>query len=95
MTRNHKTIAAAITALFLMPSVAFAQAMPWETPLQRVLQSVQGPTLRIIIILSIVLAGLAFMVGEAGAFWRRIMAVIVGGAVAAGAATFAPTFFGF
>jgi type IV secretory pathway VirB2 component (pilin) len=73
---------------------AYAQAMPWETPLQKLLQSLSGPTARAIIVGAIVIAGLALCIGEAGSFFRKAMAAVFGGAVAIGAASWAPTLFG-
>lgn len=73
---------------------AFAQAMPWENPLQQLLASLQGPTAQTIIVGAIIIAGLALCVGEAGSFFRRAMSAVFGGAVAIGAATWAPTLFG-
>lgn len=78
----------------ITPIKAFAQTMPWENPLRQLLNSLQGPTAQIIIIMAIVIAGLAFCVGEAGSFFRRCAAAIFGGAIAIGASTWAPTLFG-
>jgi type IV secretion system protein VirB2 len=75
-------------------SDAHAQAMPWESPLKKMLASLQGPTAQAIIIGAIVIAGLALCVGEAGSFFRRAMAAVFGGAVAIGASTWAPVLFG-
>ncbi len=77
--------------LILLPSVARAAAaggtdMPWTGPLQQLLDNLSGPTAR-------VLAGLGFVIG--GAIWafsrseegaRRFGQVIVGAAIAIGAA---------
>jgi type IV secretion system protein VirB2 len=73
---------------------AYAQTMPWETPLQNILRSLSGPTARAIIVGAIVIAGLALCIGEAGSFFRKAMAAVFGGAVAIGAASWAPTLFG-
>ena len=81
-------------AMAVQPLTAFAQTMPWESPLQQLLESLQGPTARTIIIGAIIIAGLALCVGEAGSFFRRAMAAVFGGAVAVGASAWAPTLFG-
>jgi len=83
-----------LTAALIVPSNAFAQVMPWESPLRQLLNSLQGPTAQIIIIMAIVIAGLAFCVGEAGSFFRRCSAAVFGGAIAIGASSWAPTLFG-
>lgn len=78
----------------LLPSLAYAQAMPWESPLQQLLASLQGPTAQALIVMAIIAAGLAFCFGEAGSFFRRAAAVVFGGSVAIGASTWAPSLFG-
>ncbi len=78
----------------IQPLAAFAQSMPWESPLQQLLESLQGTTARTIIIGAIIIAGLALCVGEAGSFFRRAMAAVFGGAVAVGASSWAPSLFG-
>lgn len=81
-----------VSALVAAP--AYAQTMPWESPLRQLLASLQGPTAQIIIILAIIIAGLAFAIGEAGSFFRRCSAAVFGGAIAIGASSWAPTLFG-
>lgn len=83
-----------LAIILLLPSSAFAQ-MPWESPLQQLLASLQGPTAKLIITIVIVAAGLAFCVGESGGFFRRAAGVVFGAAIAVGASTFAATLFGF
>ncbi|HMO18734.1 MAG TPA: TrbC/VirB2 family protein [Oligoflexia bacterium] len=83
-----------LTAVVIVPTSAYAQIMPWENPLRQLLNSLQGPTAQIIIIMAIVIAGLAFCVGEAGSFFRRCSAAVFGGAIAIGASSWAPTLFG-
>lgn len=99
MPRKHLNLPVRIgpsvlTILLLLPSSAFAQ-MPWESPLQQLLASLQGPTAKLIITIVIVAAGLAFCVGESGGFFRRAAGVVFGAAIAVGASTFAATLFGF
>ena len=95
--RQTKKYFPALGMAFLLafgPGNAFAQTMPWESPLKQLLSSLQGPTAQAIIIGAIIIAGLALCVGEAGSFFRRSMAAVFGGAVAVGATTWAPTLFG-
>lgn len=94
--KTHRSLAYAVTIFVasLASSNAYAQAMPWESPLKKMLASLQGPTAQAIIIGAIVIAGLALCVGEAGSFFRRAMAAIFGGAVAIGASSWAPVLFG-
>lgn len=81
-------------ALLTSASPAYAQAMPWESPIRQLLTSLQGPTAQMIIVMAIIVAGLAFAVGEAGSFFRRAAAAVFGGAIAIGASTWAPSLFG-
>ena len=91
--RGSVATALAFAATFSAQN-AYAQAMPWESPLRQLLASLQGPTAQAIIIGAIVIAGLALCIGEAGSFFRRAMAATFGGAVAIGASTWAPVLFG-
>lgn len=74
---------------------AFAQSMPWETPLRSIQTSLQGPTAQLIVVIAIVASGLAFCLGESGGFFRRCAGIVFGAAIAIGASTFAATLFGF
>jgi type IV secretion system protein TrbC len=55
---------------FLVLSLATAQAfaagsnMPWEQPLNQILQSVQGPVAKVISVIIIVITGLILAFGE-------------------------------
>ncbi len=82
-----------IPLILLTASTAHAQ-MPWESPLQQILSSLQGTTAQILLTLAIIVAGLVFALGEAGGFFRRCAAIVFGGAIAVQASTFAPIFFG-
>lgn len=91
LQRHHSSFL--IFAILFVPSISHAQAMPWESPLRRVLGSIQGPTLTILLTLAIIVSGLAFALGEAGGFWRRMAGIVFGGAVAVGAASLVTTLF--
>jgi type IV secretion system protein VirB2 len=56
-------ISAAIT-LCVTPALAAGSNMPWEQPLQQVLESVQGPVLKIIAVLIIIVTGLTLAFGD-------------------------------
>jgi type IV secretion system protein TrbC len=91
---NTKILGMAGLTVMLSAAPAYAQtAMPWESPLRQLLTSLQGPTAQTIIILAIIIAGLAFAVGESGSFFRRCAAAVFGGAIAMGASTWVPSFF--
>ncbi len=85
----------ALLALFLMTQSAHAASagMPWEQPLERLVTSITGPVVRAVLILAIVLLGFALAFSE-GAILRRVLGVVLGGAIAATAGSFVLEFFG-
>lgn len=82
--------------ILLCASELFAagSGMPWESTLNKILASLQGPVARFVGILAIVMTGLAFALGEGGGFFKQGLAVAFGLSVAFGATTFI-TEFGF
>lgn len=86
----------AVTAL-ITPTAASAAGtgMPWETPLQNVLDSLTGPVAKAIAIIAIVLTGLGFAMGETGGTMRRLCGIVFGIAIAFAASQWGMTFFGF
>lgn len=84
------TIAAVPTA-----ALAAGTGMPWETPLQNVLDSLTGPVAKAIAIIAIVLTGLGFAMGETGGTMRRLCGIVFGIAIAFAASQWGMTFFGF
>ncbi len=69
--------------------------MPWEAPLQQVLDSIQGPVAKIIAVLIIVVTGLTLAFGETSGGFRRLIQIIFGISIAFAASSFFLTFFGF
>lgn len=87
----------AATVIAMAPTAAFASGtgMPWETPLQNVLDSLTGPVAKAIAIIAIVLTGLGFAMGETGGTMRRLCGIVFGIAIAFAASQWGMTFFGF
>lgn len=85
------------SAGLLAPSIAFASGtgMPWETPLQNILDSLTGPVAKAVAIIAIVLTGLGFAMGETGGTMRRLCGIVFGVAIAFAASAWGMTFFGF
>ncbi len=73
-------------ALLLLPGVAFAQS-PWERAALNLEQTFTGPLARSLALVAIVIGGLMFMFGEAGAK-RQISGIVFGGGLALFAAQF-------
>jgi type IV secretory pathway VirB2 component (pilin) len=72
--------------LLLMPAIAFAQS-PWERAASNLATTFTGPLARSLALVAIVIGGLMFMFGEAGAK-RQISGIVFGGGLALFAAQF-------
>lgn len=90
--------AAAVIGLGLMLSsraYAAGTGMPWEQPLQQVLDSVQGPVAKIIAVIIIIVTGLTLAFGETAGGFRRLIQIIFGLSIAFAASSFFLSFFSF
>jgi type IV secretion system protein TrbC len=87
-------ISAAI-ALWAAPALAAGSNMPWEQPLQQVLESVQGPVLKIIAVLIIIVTGLTLAFGDTSGGFRRLIQIVFGLSIAFAASSFFLSFFSF
>jgi len=76
---------------------AFASGagMPWEQPLQQVLESVQGPVAKIVAVLIIISTGLALAFGETAGGFRKLIQIVFGLSIAFAASSFFLSFFSF
>lgn len=87
------------TALALLGFATQAHAagsgMPWEAPLQQILDSVQGPVAKIVAVLAIVVTGLTLAFGETSGGFRKLMQIVFGLSIAFAASSFFLTFFSF
>jgi type IV secretory pathway VirB2 component (pilin) len=98
MSTNKKALfAAVLVTMALAPSSAFAASagMPWEQPLETVLNSVTGPVARAIGAIIIVMSGMALTVGEASGGTRRLLWVGMGLSITFSAVSFFLSFLGF
>lgn len=78
---------AAFIVLMLMPSVSFAQALPWEGGICRFAKAAVGPWLGYVAVLAIVFAAIAFGVGESNGPFKQAMQIVGGISIAVGALT--------
>ena len=85
---------------FLGCNQAFAMGMdqggdmPWEGPLQKIMDSLTGPGARILAVLVIVMAGFGIAFGESGSGVRRLLQIVMGLAIVFGAASIVASLFG-
>ena len=69
--------------------------MPWEAPLQSILDSVQGPVAKIIAVIVIIITGLSLAFGDTSGGFRRLIQIVFGLSIAFAASSFFLTFFSF
>lgn len=99
--RNLRQRIVASLALILAGAVsvpAYAtstSAMPWETPLQSILTSIQGPVTKVIAVIIIIVTGLTLAFGDASGGFRRLIQIVFGLSIAFAASSFFLTFFNF
>ncbi|OJU31299.1 MAG: conjugal transfer protein TrbC [Alphaproteobacteria bacterium 65-37] len=101
---NRFTIGRAVTAaailsatLMAVSSSAYAagSSMPWEQPLQQVLQSVEGPVAKIVAVIIIIVTGLTLAFGDTSGGFRRLVQIVFGISIAFAASSFFLSFFSF
>ena len=83
----RRATAMALAVLLCVPGVAFAQQSPWERAASNLEATFTGPLARSLALVAIVIGGLMFMYGEAGAK-RQISGIVFGGGLALFAAQF-------
>lgn len=87
-------VAAGVLGLATAASAA-GSGMPWEAPLQQILDSVQGPVAKIVAVLVIVVTGLTLAFGETSGGFRKLIQIVFGLSIAFAASSFFLTFFSF
>ena len=69
---------------------AAGSGMPWEEPLQQLLESVQGPVAKILAVIVIIITGLSLAFGESAGGFRRLIQIVFGLSIALAASSFFP-----
>jgi type IV secretory pathway VirB2 component (pilin) len=82
-------------ALVTVPAYGAGTNMPWEQPLQQILDSIQGPVAKVISVIVIIMTGLALAFGESSGGIRRLIQIVFGLSIAFAASSFFLTFFQF
>ena len=77
-----------VFALLTAPAYAAGSNMPWEQPLNQILESIQGPVAKVISVIVIILTGLALAFGETSGGFRRLIQIVFGLSIAFAASSF-------
>ena len=86
---------ATLTLAFAPAAYASGSSMPWETPLNSILESVQGPVAKIISVIIITVTGLTLAFGDTSGGFRRLIQIVFGLSIAFAASSFFLSFFTF
>src|SRR5262249_26134156 len=97
-TRHH--IAIALTVSFLAwattaPAHAAGSNMPWEQPLQQILQSIEGPVAKIMAVVIIIVTGLTLAFGDTSGGFPPPIHIVFGLSIAFAASSVFLSFFSF
>ena len=84
-----------LTALICAPAYAAGSSMPWEAPLQKILDSVEGPVAKVVSVIIIVVTGLTLAFGDTSGGFRRLIQIVFGLSIAFAASSFFLSFFSF
>ena len=84
-----------VSGLLAAPAYAAGSNMPWEQPLNQILESIQGPVAKVISVIVIILTGLALAFGETSGGFRRLIQIVFGLSIAFAASSFFLSFFSF
>ena len=100
ISRGCRIMATAATtasiSLMLAPAAhASGSSMPWEAPLQSILESSEGPVAKIIAVIVIIATGLALAFGDTSGGFRRLIQIVFGLSIAFAASSFFLSFFSF
>ena len=98
--RIRRHIATAVSVSFLTFALAPAahasgSSMPWEAPLQSILESIEGPVAKIIAVMIIIITGLTLAFGDTSGGFRRLIQIVFGLSIAFAASSFFLSFFSF
>jgi type IV secretion system protein VirB2 len=89
------TAIAGLISLMSGPVRAAGSNMPWEQPLNQILQSVEGPVAKILAVIIIIVTGLTLAFGDTSGGFRRLIQIVFGLSIAFAASSFFLSFFSF
>ncbi|MEM9959397.1 MAG: TrbC/VirB2 family protein [Pseudomonadota bacterium] len=90
--------ASAVALAFLLAAgqaEAAGSGMPWEAPLQAILESIEGPVAKIVAVIIIIITGLTLAFGDTSGGFRRLVQIVFGLSIAFAASSFFLSFFSF
>lgn len=96
--RRHVATASFVllASVLLAPAAhASGSSMPWEAPLQSILESIEGPVAKIIAVIIIIVTGLTLAFGDTSGGFRRLIQIVFGLSIAFAASSFFLSFFSF
>ena len=89
-------VAVALSSVAISPPAEAAGSnMPWEQPLNQILQSVEGPVAKILAVIIIIVTGLTLAFGDTSGGFRRLIQIVFGLSIAFAASSFFLAFFSF
>ncbi len=88
-------VSATVVNIVSAPAFAAGSNMPWEQPLNQILQSVEGPVAKILAVIIIIVTGLTLAFGDTSGGFRRLIQIVFGLSIAFAASSFFLSFFSF
>ena len=88
-------LSAFVAAAVSTPAHAAGSSMPWEAPLQSILESIQGPVAKIMAVIIIIATGLTLAFGDTAGGFRKLIQIVFGLSIAFAATSFFLSFFSF
>ena len=95
-TRVSAATVVTLASVMAAPAAhASGSSMPWEQPLQQILQSIEGPVAKIVAVIIIIVTGLTLAFGDTAGGFRRLIQIVFGLSIAFAASSFFLSFFSF
>jgi type IV secretion system protein TrbC len=88
-------VASLVAVITTEAAYAAGSGMPWEAPLQRILESIEGPVAKVVAVVTIIVTGLSLAFGDMGGGLRRLIQIVFGFSIAFAASSFFLSFFSF
>ena len=88
-------LSACVAVAISTPAHAAGSSMPWEAPLQSILESIQGPVAKIMAVIIIIATGLTLAFGDTAGGFRKLIQIVFGLSIAFAASSFFLSFFSF